>query len=58
MTAVMAPEAPLAQEAPAKVPAWVYRLDVDPPARHEAWRRAIRILHVRRSPGVRRRRTR
>jgi hypothetical protein len=43
-------------EAPETVPAWVYRLDVDPPARHDGWRRAIRILHVRRVPAGRRRR--
>ncbi len=44
-------------EAPARVPAWVYRLDVEPPARHDGWRRAIRILRVRRpSPGRGRRR--
>jgi hypothetical protein len=44
-------------EAPAKVPAWVFRLDVDPPARHDGWRRAIRILRVRRPSQIRRRRT-
>lgn len=44
------------EEAPARVPAWVYRLDLEPPARHQSWHRAIRILRVRRSPGTRRRR--
>jgi hypothetical protein len=33
-------------EASVIVPAWVYRLDLVPPARHDGWRRAIRILHV------------
>jgi hypothetical protein len=49
-------EAPplVAEAAPDRVPAWVYRLDVEPPARHESWRRAIRILRVRRSPAARR----
>ena len=46
---------PEAIEAP-KVPAWVFRLDMDPPARHDGWRRAIRILRIRRpAPGPRRR---
>ena len=54
-----APQAPIAaEEVPVTVPAWVYRLDIDPPARHQAWHRAIRILRVRRSPQVRRRRAR
>jgi len=39
----------------ARVPAWVYRRDVEPPARHEAWRRAVRILRVRRPPHAARR---
>ncbi len=43
-------------EAPVQVPAWVYRLDLDPPARHGGWRRAIRILRVRRTGWSRRRR--
>lgn len=43
-------------EAVEQVPAWVFRLDVEPPARHDGWRRAIRILHVRRLPVARRRR--
>ncbi len=47
---------PAPAEALEKVPAWVYRLDLDPPARHDGWRRAIRILHVRRPPVGRRRR--
>lgn len=38
------------------IPAWVYRLDIEPPARHEGWRRAVRILHVRRQAHPRRRR--
>jgi hypothetical protein len=44
-------------EAPAKVPPWVYRLDVDPPARHDGWRRAIRSLRIGRAAQSRRRRT-
>jgi hypothetical protein len=44
MSEAVAPE-PL--DAPT-IPAWVYRLDVDPPARHDGWRRAIRVLRVRR----------
>jgi len=38
------------------IPAWVYRLDVEPPARHDGWRRAIRVLVVKRRPATRRRR--
>lgn len=35
-------------EASPAIPAWVYRLDVEPPARHEGWRRAVRALQLRR----------
>jgi hypothetical protein len=43
-------------EMPVTVRGWVYRLEVEPPARHDGWRRAIRVLLVRRpGPGRRRR---
>jgi len=49
-------EVPEAAVQPDPVPAWVYRLDVRPPARHGGWRRAVRILHPLRRPRIRRRR--
>ena len=51
VTGAVTPESP---ETPV-VPAWVYRLDVNPPARHDGWRRAIRILRLRRQAPSQRR---
>jgi hypothetical protein len=58
MSSAVETELPGGSERPVTVPAWVYRLDAEPPARHDGWRRAIRILHVRRQTLGRRRRGR